>query len=145
MLTTCLKLGVHETPSLWVLSGIAVRIGQKMNLHRDNPSNRGSVFDNEMRKRLWGQIIFLDTRAARQEIGQILNNIGDIKLPLNVNDTDLYPDMGHVPVEHTGPTEMIFCLIKYETREVFLNSPHARALDGDVQKLGSTSISVASK
>lgn len=38
--------------------------------------------------------------------------IGDIKRPLNVNDEDMWPDMPSYPIDHEGPTEMCFVLLR---------------------------------
>ena len=35
-------------------------------------------------------------------------------MPLNLNDSDLHPNMVNCPVEHVGATEMTYCLLKYE-------------------------------
>ncbi len=106
----------YDPRSLWILTGVAVRIGQRMGLHRDGASLGLAIFDIEMRRRSWWQIMTLDGRAA-QLAGMglsILNRHTDIKPPLNVNDSDLYPNMREPPVEHTGATEMIFTLVRCE-------------------------------
>lgn len=36
------------------------------------------------------------------------------RLPLNVNDSELHPDMAKLPVEYPRATEMIYVLLKYE-------------------------------
>ena len=38
----------------------------------------------------------------------------DTKLPLNVNDGDIWPGMREPPKEHEGCTEMTFDLVRYE-------------------------------
>lgn len=40
--------------------------------------------------------------------------ISDTRAPLNVNDSELDPEMKETPVESTRPTEMLFCLSRYE-------------------------------
>ena len=37
--------------------------------------------------------------------------VSDVKAPLNVNDSDLYPEMKEPPREHDGPTEVLFMMI----------------------------------
>ncbi len=100
------------------LSVLAMRIAQKMGLHLDKPIPRVSCFETEMRIRLWWQLRIVDARAR-----QVIPNAGwaslppecdDVRLPLNVNDADLHTDMTEHPAEHTGPTEMIHVLLKYE-------------------------------
>ncbi|KAI9647102.1 hypothetical protein NHQ30_005104 [Ciborinia camelliae] len=41
----------------------------------------------------------------------------DTKLPLNVSDSDLTPDMIEPPPERAGTTEMLFCCIRYEVSQ----------------------------
>ncbi|TKW56242.1 putative transcriptional regulatory protein [Colletotrichum tanaceti] len=98
------------------LTGAAIRMGQKLGLHRAKPDPKMSVFDGEMRVRLWWQLHGLDARvrAAGKRTAPSESEFGDVRLPLNVNDADLHPDMTELPVEHAGPTEMVCVLMKLE-------------------------------
>ncbi|OAA65691.1 fungal specific transcription factor domain containing protein [Niveomyces insectorum RCEF 264] len=63
-------------------------------------------------------------------------SLDDLRLPLNVNDADLHPAMDRPPVEHTGPTEMLYVRMKYETAlwmRAFTQRQHAvpQPLTGD--------------
>jgi hypothetical protein len=109
-----------------------------MGLHKDNPSL--SFFEREMRIRLWWQIRGLDARARQSLGGRVDGNDGDIRLPLNANDSELHPDMIDSPVEHTGSTEMLYCLMKYEAAEWRRTSKKA----GIFNQLNQTSSSVES-
>lgn len=98
------------------LTPTAVRIGQKMGLHK--PSHpKVSFFESEMRIRLWWQLNALDSRARGSHVPGMrppaLVEFGDIRVPLNVNDSDLHPEMTEPPTEHIGPTEMTCVLIKF--------------------------------
>lgn len=88
-----------------------------MGLHREDSLKSFSVFDQEIRRRLWWQIIFLDARAA-QLSGIAIDPASylswDTKRPLNLNDSDLCPSMQGLPAESEGPTEMLFCGIRFE-------------------------------
>jgi hypothetical protein len=100
------------------LTPTAVRIGQKMGLHK--PSHpKVSFFESEMRIRLWWQLNALDSRARGSHVPGMrppaLVEFGDIRVPLNINDADLHPDMTEPPTEHIGPTEMTCVLIKFHT------------------------------
>jgi hypothetical protein len=117
-----------------------------MELHRHCSYSKVSVFEAEIRRRLWWQIIFLDAKAAGARVGIAASvDSSDVKVPLNVNDSDLYPNMSEPPMEHTGTTEMIFCLIKYEVKEFLRKSPFASGLGGNIQKLGNHSLALAAK
>ncbi|KAL1873772.1 hypothetical protein Plec18167_006290 [Paecilomyces lecythidis] len=70
----------------------------------------------------------------------------DTKLPSNVNDSDLYPGMKETPTEHTGPTEMIFCLMRCETGHLFVRSVTTLStFDGHWSALTDPSKSIAEK
>jgi hypothetical protein len=51
----------------------------------------------------------------------VLAQIFDFPLPANLNDADIKPEMIELPVVHNRPTEMIFCLLRYEFGK-FLNT-----------------------
>ncbi|KAK9327954.1 fungal-specific transcription factor domain-containing protein [Lipomyces starkeyi] len=114
----------YDPRSMWILSGIAIRVGQRIGLHRDGASLNLPLFEVEMRRRLWWQIILLDGRIAELSGSgvSVLADSWDTKIPLNVNDDDLSPDMRELPTERAGSTEMIFCLIRYNVGEFLRHS-----------------------
>ncbi|EED22597.1 conserved hypothetical protein [Talaromyces stipitatus ATCC 10500] len=113
---TCLR--VHEVGrSVWVLNGLAIRLAQSIGLHRDGACFQLSPFETEMRLRLWWHLCVLDSRAPEDQGFQptvdVMNR--DLRLPLNVNDNQIYPGMTRFPVESDGWTEMSFFLIQTES------------------------------
>ncbi|KFA63977.1 hypothetical protein S40285_05724 [Stachybotrys chlorohalonatus IBT 40285] len=101
---------------VFCLIGIAIRIAQRMGLHRD-PGNFGlPPFEVEQRRRLWWSLVGYDRRIGEMTGSTVtaLSTGGDCKLPLNVNDSDLHVDGKEPPVPHTGPTEMLFALTRME-------------------------------
>ncbi|KAL8765009.1 MAG: hypothetical protein Q9203_006766 [Teloschistes exilis] len=102
--------------SLWIHCGTAVRLGQRIGLHRDGTTVGLSPFDTEMRRRLWWQIVLLDSRVAELSGAgtSILSTPFDTYLPSNVNDSNLLPEMGEMPPEQKGASDMIFCLARCE-------------------------------
>lgn len=111
------------------LTGAAIRMGQKMGLHRESPDPKISLFEKEMRIRLWWQLRCLDIRSRALSTTRMKalpsSEFGDVRLPLNVNDADLHPDMVELPIEHNGPTEMLCVLIKFEVFNWVRSSPNA--------------------
>ncbi|KAK1966845.1 fungal-specific transcription factor [Colletotrichum sublineola] len=109
------------------LTGAAIRIGQKMGLHRHKADPKISAFDGEMRVRLWWQLYGIDsrTRAAGRSPQPSAGEFGNVCLPLNVNDADLHPEMTELPIEHTGPTEMSCVLMKFEVTNWIRSSARA--------------------
>lgn len=79
------------------LAGAAIRLGQKMSMDRENNDRRRLFFEKGMRIRLWWQLRGLDYRSrAACMLGTKsppLLEFGYVRLPLNVNDADLHPDM----------------------------------------------------
>lgn len=99
---------------MWLLTGLAVRMGQRLGLNSSDA--RESIFETQMRRRIWWQILLIDGRSA-----QIASNHFPFPssslfspLPANLNDADLTPEMTEQPPPHRGPTEMLFCLCRYE-------------------------------
>ncbi|MCJ1477045.1 hypothetical protein MMC13_005716 [Lambiella insularis] len=128
--------GSYDSHTMWILSGIAVRVGQRLGLHRDGASLGLPVFEVEMRRRLSWQIVSIDGRNAQVAgLGISTTGFWDTKIPLNVNDSDLHPNMRDAPVEHTGPTEMIFCLVRYTAGDYFRLSQMLGAFDGNWQNI----------
>ncbi|KAI0438898.1 fungal-specific transcription factor domain-containing protein [Xylaria telfairii] len=88
----------HFRASL-VLS-FAIRIAMRSGYHRD-PSHFSeiSVFDGEMRRRTWSYLVQLDMIFASY-LGlppHINDHQNDTRLPENVPDEDLYPEMKDLP------------------------------------------------
>ncbi|KAM5349497.1 hypothetical protein ACJ41O_006002 [Fusarium nematophilum] len=118
-----------ESEMASTLAAAAMRLALKMGLNREATDPKVSFFEKEMRVRLWGQLRGLDCR-----IGTVCmpgsNSPSPIdfletRLPLNVNDVDLHPDMAEAPIEHTGPTEMLCVLMKLEVSNWLRSSPSA--------------------
>ena len=106
----------HEPNSFWILNGTAVRLRQRMGLHRDGTLIGLSPFETEIRRRIWWRLMVLDSQTA-ELCGaglSVASPRDDSKRPLNVNDSDLSPNMRALPSEHEGPTEMIFCGFRNE-------------------------------
>ncbi|KAK7428261.1 hypothetical protein QQZ08_005158 [Neonectria magnoliae] len=113
------------------LTGAAIRLGQKMGLHRDNADPKISFFEKEMRIRLWWQLCGLDARTravSSPGVNSPRSELGDVRLPLNVNDADLHPDMVGPPIEHKSPTEMMYVLMKFAVTSWLRTSPKAAAV-----------------
>ncbi|XXH06184.1 hypothetical protein Hte_012630 [Hypoxylon texense] len=106
-----------DTRFAWTLTGLAIRISQSLGIHREGTKfDDLSPFDVEMRRRLWWAICILDLRSAEDQGTEltIAERTYDTQFPLNVNDVDISPEMTQFPEEQEGPTDMTFCLIRYE-------------------------------
>ncbi|MCJ1309431.1 hypothetical protein MMC25_003090 [Agyrium rufum] len=105
-----------DTRFVWSLAGVAVRLATALGIHRDGEQFKLKPFDTEIRRRLWWQICSLDVRAAEDQgtDPSIMEASFDTKLPLNLNDSDIWPEMEEPPTERTGFTDMSFVLVRYE-------------------------------
>ncbi|KAJ5605528.1 hypothetical protein N7510_008309 [Penicillium lagena] len=116
---TCLR--AHELGRrVWVLTGLVIRLAQSISLHRDGTSLKLRPFETEMRLRLWWHLCVLDSRAPEDQGFQPTVDLAnqELRLPLNLNDNQIYPDMTHFPAESDGWTEMSFFLIQTESCRV---------------------------
>lgn len=122
----------YDHRSLWAITGVAVRIGQRLGLHRDGTSLGLSIFESEMRRRLWWQIVILDSRSAALSGSgaSVMAHLWDTKPHLNINDSDLSPNMREPPLEHGGLTEMTFCMLRLEIGRFMQHSNSSDAFDG---------------
>jgi len=107
-----------NTPLVWTLTSVAIRIAQSLGIHRDGSHLGLSVFETEIRRRIWWQIRILDIRTSEthgsdQEAAHAQHHF-DTKVPLNVNDDDLVPGSVEAPIARIGITEMSLLLIRYE-------------------------------
>lgn len=122
----------YDSHTYWILTGVAVRIAQRMGLHRDGTKLGLPPFEVQMRRRLFYQLAPLDG-VAGQMSGTgitIMPDTWDTLQPANSNDDQMWPGMTEAPVEQTGATDMIFCLVRQCLGKSFLrvmrsaSSPH---------------------
>lgn len=103
-------------PDVRTLIGVATKAAIHINLHGDGSILKVPPFEAEMRRRLWWHICTLDVRMAEDHGSDpnILESTFSTKLPLNINDTSLDPEMGELPQGQPGRTEMLFSLVRFE-------------------------------
>jgi hypothetical protein len=94
-----------------------------MGLHREVASANLSVLEAEVRRRVWWQILTLEGQTSSLSghtslhTGLNIATFSQVLRPgglLNVNDSDLSPNMREPPREHEGITEMLFCCIRQQ-------------------------------
>lgn len=100
----------HDSPRfVWMMTGIAIRMGIALGLHRD-----GSHFPNltpfeiEMRRRAWYTLIVIDIRASEDQGSDFGIAVGsfDTKLPLNIDDAAFGPETKEPLQDREALTEM---------------------------------------
>lgn len=141
---------LSDSHTTWSFCGIAMRIAQRIGLHKDGSHLGLSVFVTEMRRRLWLQLVIFDATAG------YFSGCGSAFLPpptsqstlppLNINDSNLDPNMTELPREYTGPTEMVFCLVRHEFGEWLRHCAGMRSgFDGHWGFLRSSSVPLSEK
>lgn len=137
----------YDSHSLFILTGVAIRISQRLGLHRDGLDLKLPAFETEMRRRLWWQVLLLEARAGELSgIGQVIlpHVQWTTKMPLNVNDSSLHPSMVELPTDQNGATEMIHCLIRYEIGNA-MRAGAKSSINGTWQHFSSSEIPVTDK
>ncbi|KNG89152.1 C6 transcription factor [Aspergillus nomiae NRRL 13137] len=129
--------------SNWVLNGLTIYAAQSIGLHRDGSNFRLPILECELRRRLWWHIITADRRVA-EDHGLVggSETISNTNLPLNVDDSDLSPQMKTPPSPKETWTEMTMFLITAEASKVFarihrvsLQSQRGRDVHNESRKL----------
>ncbi|ATY63117.1 C6 transcription [Cordyceps militaris] len=102
----------YDAHTHWILTGAAVRIGQRIGLHRDGAKLGLAPFDTEVRRRLFYPLLSLDGIASQMAGTAVtqLPETWDVRQPLNINDDQIWPGMTDAPVEQSGATDMMFRL-----------------------------------
>lgn len=136
----------YDARVIWILTGVAGRIGQRIGLHRDPETLGLPPFECEIRRRLWWQTIMMDGFAEKLAGTAGTALLGDVRRPSNLNDSDLFPGMKELPKEHEGATEMMFFLIRCQLGEFLKRSINSRStFDGVWNKLSTNATSLAVK
>jgi len=99
--------------------GVAIRIGQRMGIHSESILVKYPPFEAELRRRLWWSLVLLDTRISEMagHKNAILAPTWDCMVPLNVNDSDLLPEMKELPMAQCQSTDTIFAVVRSELGE----------------------------
>jgi hypothetical protein len=107
---------MDDSRLVWALGGLSIHLAQALGIHRDGTHFGLPPFETEMRRRLWWHISILDNRSSEDHGTDptFTEQFYDTKLPLNVNDEDIWPGMVDPPTPRLGATEMTFCLIRFE-------------------------------
>ena len=99
--------------------GVAIRIAQRMGIHSESALAKCTAIEAEMRRRLWWSLILFDNRISEIADSKTLtlDPTWDCKIPLNVNDSDLRPEMKGPPAIQGKSTEALFAVVRCELGE----------------------------
>lgn len=82
----------------------------------EDPAERYSPFEAELRRRLWWHLCGLESRAAEEGVARhtsIMEN-RQVRIPSNLNDVDLQPDMKQPVAPRKGVAETSFVILRFE-------------------------------
>ncbi|KAJ5273594.1 hypothetical protein N7478_008719 [Penicillium angulare] len=103
---------------------LAIRMAERMGIHSESFLSRCTVFEAEMRRRVWWSLMLFDSRVG--ELSEMktssLNPTWDCKPPMNVNDSDLWPEMKEPPVARSKVSEAIFVVVRSEIADYVRHS-----------------------
>lgn len=119
----------YDPSTYWILTGVAVRVAQRVGLHRDGEALGLPPYDVQLRRRLFYQLIPLDGIASQLSGTGIAIAPGswDTKEPSNIDDNQIWPGMTTAPQEQKGATDMIFCLARACIGKFFARSMRGTA------------------
>ena len=87
-----------------------------MGIHNESTYTNSNALEAEMCRRLWWSLVVFDNRICEMSNSKttMLSPNWDCKTPLNMNDSDIHPEMKFLPVAHDTPTETIFAVVRSE-------------------------------
>ncbi|KAH8901351.1 hypothetical protein GQ53DRAFT_835185 [Thozetella sp. PMI_491] len=102
--------------SMWTFMGMLTRLAVSIGLHRD-PSNFPGIssFEAEMRRRLWWTICIIDWQCGDTQFTDmsLSEAMFDTRVPANVDDDEIYPEMSESPKDRDIPSDisvfLFFC------------------------------------
>lgn len=104
-----------------------MRIAQHMGIHTEAGLAKCTPFEAEMRRRLWWALVLFDRRIA-----EVSGSMGvsylvptwDCKIPLNVSDSELRPEMSEPPKSGSMTSDAIFAAARAEFGDFSRRSSH---------------------
>ncbi|KAK0262381.1 hypothetical protein B0A54_05628 [Friedmanniomyces endolithicus] len=140
-------LSLGETSFVWSMTGLAIRIAGTLNLNQDGSKLNLPPFESEMRRRLWWALVYLEARTSELvgQNGGLLAQHHDVHLPANLNDSELFPDMQHLPESRPDATEMVYVLLKTTGLSILSGTPDTGNPAKTWRKLHSASVPISEK
>ncbi|TVY41579.1 Aurofusarin cluster transcription factor [Lachnellula occidentalis] len=114
--------------SLSAMLGVAIRIAQRMGIHSESALAKCTVFEAELRRRLWWSLMLFDSRISEMADHKLdfrtvtLDPTWDCRIPLNVNDSDIRPELKEPPLVQVNSTDAMFAVVRSEIAEFVRHS-----------------------
>ena len=95
-------------------TGLAIRIGMNLGIHRDGSDLGLDTFSTEIRRRLWWHLLLLDADLSEAHgVDPLLRDVAyNTQMPTNLDDVDLRPGMA-TPKPRMGFTDMTPSITRY--------------------------------
>ncbi|KAI1867497.1 hypothetical protein JX265_007299 [Neoarthrinium moseri] len=126
----------HDSPRfVWMMTGLVIRMAQALGLHRDGTNFPDlSPFEVEMRRRIWWALCNIDTRSSEDQGTDmtIIDGSFDTKIPTNINDEDLGPDIKTFPTAREGLTDSSFSIVWSEMNMIARRMAATGLKDGNL-------------
>lgn len=102
----------------------AIRIAQRMGLHNESAHTKYYALEAEMRRRLWWSLVLFDARLCEMSDYKTTNLVPtwDCRIPLNLDDFDLQPEMKDLPRVQEKSSEALFAVMRSELGNVVRHS-----------------------
>lgn len=101
---------LHDSSKyLWMMTGLVIRMARFLRYNEDGADSRKiGPFQAEMRRRIWWNLCALDMRATEDQGTELAIPHGSFttKLPSNLEDNDLWPEMERTPSERSNLTSL---------------------------------------
>ncbi|KAF9887319.1 hypothetical protein FE257_010314 [Aspergillus nanangensis] len=138
------SIGLTTDPrSLSSMLGVAMRISSRIAIHSESSFVKCTALDAEMRRRLWWSLKVFDTRISELANHKNFTLVPtlDCATPLNVNDSDLRPELKEPPVAQSAASEAFFVVVRSELDQsvrktnfhLAFNNPALRPATKDAQ------------
>ncbi|KAL4737661.1 hypothetical protein BDV11DRAFT_216578 [Aspergillus similis] len=115
---------IGDPRTLSTVLGIAIRTAKRMGLHSESQCAKFPPLEAELRRRLWWALVLFDARIgemADYRATTLLTPLWDCKIPTNVSDFDLRPDMKDLPAAQGRSSEALFLVTRYAMADCIRN------------------------
>lgn len=104
---------------VWMLTGVAIRMGLALGLNRDPAQDGGfTPFEAEMRRRAWWALVVMDVRSSEDQGTSITLPPTDVGFPANINDADIDPGSERAPPEREGLTDAVYAVLSFKVCDI---------------------------
>lgn len=103
---------------------VAIHIAQRMGIHMEGTFAKYNALEAELCRRLWWSLVTIDHRMC--ELSEYrtttLTPAWDCRMPSNLPDFEIRPEMQTAPPAHEEPTESLFAVLRYQHADFFRHS-----------------------